>query len=247
MASDGFFVFGELESMAKNKFYAVANGRKPGIYSSWPEAEAQVKGYGGAKYKGFVSREAAEAWMGDPQWGKTTKPLKKKEIHKQQPPSGASIEIYTDGGAINNPGPGGYGVVLLVDGEMRELSQGYKNTTNNRMELMACIKGIEALPSRSEKVVLFSDSQYVVNGISKGWARGWRKRNWLKSDGNPALNADLWGRLLDLIEGIDIVFHWVRGHAGHPLNERCDQLAVQSAKGEHLIVDSGYNGEHNCI
>jgi len=168
--------------------------------------------------------------------------IKKREIHKLPASSGASIEIYTDGGAINNPGPGGYGVVLLVNGELRELSEGYQHTTNNRMELMACIKGIEALPSSSEKVALFSDSQYVVNGISKGWAKAWRRRNWLKSDGNPAVNADLWARLLDLTEGIDIVFNWVKGHAGHPLNERCDQLAVQSARGENLKVDSGYKG-----
>jgi len=107
--------------MAKKKFYAVANGRKPGIYSSWPEAEAQVKGYGGAKYKGFVNRSEADAWMADPQWGQPIKPLNKKLIHKEPVASGASIEIYTDGGAINNPGPGGYGAILLIDGELHEL------------------------------------------------------------------------------------------------------------------------------
>lgn len=227
--------------MAKKKFYAVANGRKPGIYTSWPEAEAQVKGYGGAKYKGFANRSEAEAWMDDPQWGQKTKPVKQKTAYTQPLSSGASIEIYTDGGALNNPGPGGYGVVLLVQGEARELSGGYRYTTNNRMELMACIKGIEALPTRTETVALFSDSQYVVNGISKGWAKGWRKRGWLKSDGKPAVNPDLWAKLLDLTEGMTISFHWVKGHAGHPLNERCDQLAVERARGDDLIVDSGYN------
>jgi ribonuclease HI len=228
--------------MTKKKFYAVASGRKSGIYTSWPEAEAQVKGYGGAKYKGFVNRSEAEAWMDDPQWGQKTKPIKKKTAYKQQVTSGACIEIYTDGGAINNPGPGGYGVVLLAKGEPLELSGGYQHTTNNRMELMACIKGIEALPMRTETVGLFSDSKYVVNGISKGWAKGWRKRGWLKSDGNPAVNSDLWAKLLDLTKGLDISFYWVKGHAGHPLNERCDQLAVQSARGNDLLVDSGYKG-----
>jgi ribonuclease HI len=228
--------------MAKKKFYAVASGRKPGIYTSWPDAEAQVKGYGGAKYKGFVNRSEAEAWMDDPQWGQKAKPLQKKAACEQPVPSGAGIEIYTDGGAINNPGPGGYGAVILEKGTMRELTGGYQHTTNNRMELMACIKGIEALSIHTESVALFSDSKYVVNGISKGWAKGWRKRGWLKSDGNPAVNPDLWGRLLDLIQGLDIRFHWVKGHAGHPLNERCDQLAVQSARGNDLIVDSGYKG-----
>ena len=228
--------------MAKKKFYAVANGREPGVYTSWPEAEAQVKGYGGARYKGFGSRAEAEAWMADPRLSQKKKQGKKKEKYSLPESCGDRIEIYTDGGAINNPGPGGYGVVLIADGEARELSGGYLHTTNNRMELMACIKGIEALATREMPVALFSDSSYVVNGVSKGWARGWRKRGWLKSDGKPAVNPDLWERLLDLIQGLDISFHWVKGHAGHPLNERCDQLAVQRARGGDLIADEGYLG-----
>lgn len=227
--------------MAKKKFYAVASGKNPGIYTTWPDAEAQVKGYGGAKYKGFSTRAQAEAWMADPQWGKKkTQQPKQNEAIAQHMPVAGRTEIYTDGGAINNPGPGGYGVVILEKGESRELTGGYLHTTNNRMELMACVKGIEALSSRTEPVALFSDSKYVVNGISKGWAKGWRKRGWVKSDGNPAVNADLWAKLLDLIEKLTISFHWVKGHAGHPLNERCDQLAVQSARGDDLLVDSGY-------
>lgn len=230
--------------MAKKKFYAVASGRKPGIYTSWPEAEAQVKGYGGAKYKGFASRAEAETWMKNPpDWQRKKKTVKKKAVSAETPVvSGDCIEIYTDGGAINNPGPGGYGVVILADGTMRELSGGYRHTTNNRMELMACIKGIEALPSGKKKVVLFSDSKYVVNGITKGWAKSWRKRGWIKSDGKPAVNPDLWEMLLDLTEGLDITFRWVKGHAGHPLNERCDQLAVENARGRDLVEDSGYSG-----
>lgn len=226
--------------MAKKKFYAVASGRKPGIYTSWPEAEAQVKGYGAAKFKGFPSRAEAEAWMDDPQWTQKTKQQRKKEEQNHTMPVEGRTEIYTDGGAINNPGPGGYGVVLLENNEDRELTGGYLHTTNNRMELMACIKGIEDLSSRTEPVALFSDSKYVVNGISKGWAKGWRKRGWYKSDGNPAINSDLWERLLDLTEGLDISFNWVKGHSGHPQNERCDQLAVQSARGSDQIVDEGY-------
>ena len=226
--------------MAKKKFYAVANGRKSGIYTSWPEAEAQVKGYAGAKYKGFPGRSEAEDWMDDPQWGQKTKQDKKKVSYEQVKTVAGCTEIYTDGGAINNPGPGGYGVVILENGEEQELTGGYLHTTNNRMELMACIKGIEALSSRTKPVLLFSDSKYVVNGITKGWAKGWRKRAWLKSDGNPAVNPDLWERLLDLIQGLDISFNWVKGHAGHPLNERCDQLAVQSARGNDQIEDEGY-------
>lgn len=227
--------------MAKKKFYAVAVGRVPGVYSSWPEAEAQVKGYPGAKYKGFGSREEAGAWIQDPQ----SLPLPGKEKKKQQAlpeMTGDCIEVYTDGGAINNPGPGGYGVVILDGGERLELTGGYGHTTNNRMELMACIKALEALPARARKVALFSDSSYVVNGITKGWASNWRKRGWIKSDGKEALNPDLWERLLDLVQGLDISFYWVKGHAGHPLNERCDQLAQQSARGSNLIEDTGYDG-----
>jgi ribonuclease HI len=226
--------------MAKKKFYAVACGKKPGIYTSWPEAEAQVKGFGGAKYKGFPSHQEAEAWMANPQWGQKIKSQKKKVTHEHPVSVEGRTEIYSDGGAINNPGPGGYGVVVLENNEARELTGGYLHTTNNRMELMGCIQGIEALASHTKPVALFSDSKYVVNGISKGWAKGWRKRGWLKSDGNPALNSDLWGRLLDLIDGLDITFHWVKGHTGHPLNERCDQLAVQSARGSNQVEDKGY-------
>ncbi|MEN8198944.1 MAG: ribonuclease HI [Thermodesulfobacteriota bacterium] len=228
--------------MAKKKFYAVSRGRKPGIYLSWPEAESQVKGFGGAKFKGFPSRSEAEAWMKDPV---QPPPGRKRSVGKTKqvlPKITADcIEIYTDGGAIGNPGPGGYGVVLIVNGERSELSGGYRHTTNNRMELMACIKGIEALPTREQKVALFSDSSYVVNGISKGWAKGWRRRGWLKSDGKEAVNPDLWGRLLDLTQGLDISFHWVKGHAGHPENERCDKLAVASARGGNLVEDEGYS------
>ena len=110
------------------------------------------------------------------------------------------------------------------------------------MELTACIKAIEALSQTDRPVALFSDSSYVVNGISKGWAGGWRKRGWKKSDGKPAVNPDLWERLLDLTADLNISFHWVKGHAGHPLNERCDELAVQSARGKNLVEDTGYSG-----
>ncbi|MBU1232364.1 MAG: ribonuclease HI [Proteobacteria bacterium] len=228
--------------MAGKKFYAVAKGRRPGIYTSWPDAEAQVKGYGGARYKGFANRSEAEAWIENPELQQRRKmPEKMAGVQKKQLGSSADrVEIYTDGGAINNPGPGGYGAVILAEGRELELSGGYRLTTNNRMELMACIKAIGALPCHDKPVLLHSDSSYVVNGISKGWARGWRRHGWVKSDGKPALNSDLWAQLLDLIEGLNISFHWVRGHAGHPLNERCDQLAVQNARKDNLPEDTGY-------
>jgi len=236
-----FFVFGDTKIMAKKKFYAIAKGRKPGIYCDWPTAEAQVKGFGGARFKGFPSREQAEAWIKDPGTPATRTASKSRAKEFKKPNlSDDCIEIYTDGGAIGNPGPGGYGAVIVKDGDKEELYGGYIHTTNNRMELMACIKGIAALTQTDRPVALFSDSSYVVNGISKGWAKGWRKRGWKKSDGNPAINPDLWGQLLDLTSDLTISFHWVKGHAGHPLNERCDELAVQSARGEDLIEDRGY-------
>ena len=137
------------------------------------------------------------------------------------------IELYTDGACSGNPGPGGYGIVLKYKEHIREISGGEPDTTNNRMELMAVITGLEALNQPCE-VELYSDSKYVVDAITKGWAKGWKANNWIKSDKKPALNADLWDRLLALLEIHKVNLNWVKGHAGHPENERCDQLAVQA-------------------
>ncbi len=151
------------------------------------------------------------------------------------------ITIYTDGGCIGNPGPGGYGVVLIYGEHRKELSDGFKETTNNRMELLACIKGLEALKERCS-VTLYSDSKYVVDGISKGWARRWQKNNWIrvKKTGAKAVNPDLWQRLLEQVERHNINMCWVKGHAGNPENEVCDQLANGAARSNSEQVDSGY-------
>ena len=135
------------------------------------------------------------------------------------------VEIFTDGACSGNPGPGGWGAILRCSGTTKELSGGEKETTNNRMELLAVINALEAL-KRPCRVSICSDSSYVVNGITKGWAKSWKKNGWKKSDKKPALNADLWDRLLNLLEIHQYEFIWVKGHAGHPENERCDQLAV---------------------
>ena len=135
------------------------------------------------------------------------------------------IELFTDGACSGNPGPGGWGVVLRYNGHEKELSGGDQNTTNNRMELTAAIEGLKALKEKCE-VRLVTDSKYVADGITKGWAESWRKNNWRKPDKKPALNPDLWERLLDLIKEHEVTIDWVKGHAGHPENERCDQLAV---------------------
>ena len=136
------------------------------------------------------------------------------------------VNIYTDGACSGNPGPGGYGVVLRFGAAEKELSGGDSSTTNNRMELMGVIKGLSAL-KRPCKVMLTTDSKYVCDSINKGWVYGWKKKGWIKSDKKPALNVDLWEQLLPLLEIHDVTFNWVKGHAGHPENERCDRLAVE--------------------
>ena len=149
------------------------------------------------------------------------------------------VIMYTDGACTGNPGPGGYGVVLLYGEHRRELSGGYRRTTNNRMELMAAIKGLEALKQHC-LVTLHSDSQYVVEGIESGWAKRWRGNGWMRNRREPAVNPDLWGRLLDLCDKHEVDLRWVRGHAGNPENERCDQLAVQATHRSDLQLDEGY-------
>lgn len=139
------------------------------------------------------------------------------------------IELFTDGACSGNPGPGGWGVVLRYQGHEKELCGGEKETTNNRMELTAAIMGLSALKEPC-KVRLVTDSKYVADGISKGWAESWQKNNWRKADKKPALNPDLWEKLLELIKTHDVTIEWVKGHAGHPENERCDRLAVEFYK-----------------
>ena len=135
------------------------------------------------------------------------------------------VDIYTDGACSGNPGPGGYGAVLVYNGKEKELSGGEAQTTNNRMELTAVIAALEALKEPCE-VTLTTDSKYVSDAVLQGWARSWRSRGWKKGDGKAALNPDLWSRLLDLLDIHKVEFVWVKGHAGHPYNERCDALAV---------------------
>lgn len=150
-----------------------------------------------------------------------------------------TIRVYTDGGCLGNPGPGGFGAVLLYKDHRKELSAGFKHTTNNRMELMGAIVALESLKAQS-KVSLHTDSQYVVNGIEKGWAAGWKRRGWIKADKQKALNPDLWERLLTLCSHHDVKFVWVRGHNGDVENERCDVLAKEAAMQKDPPPDPGY-------
>lgn len=231
--------------MAKKKFYAVRRGHQPGIYTEWfgPRgAQLQIKGFSGAVYRGFPTRREAEAFLngelplpsGKP--SPATKPDFDNESH---------VIVYTDGGALGNPGPGGYGVVILPPrGEPIELSGGYRRTTNNRMELMACIMALEHLEG-DLPIVLHSDSRYLVDAVNKKWVFGWERRGWKKADGQPAKNPDLWQRLLKQLAKRRVTFRWVKGHAGHEWNERCDQMAGRAMTRPGLPPDTYYEKIEN--
>jgi ribonuclease HI len=139
------------------------------------------------------------------------------------------VEIFTDGACSGNPGPGGWAAILRYKGTEKEISGGEKNTTNNRMELRGVIEALKLLKEPCE-VILCTDSKYVADGLSKGWAKGWKARGWKKSDNKPALNPDLWDELLTLYDKHRVTIKWVKGHASHPENERCDLLAVSEWK-----------------
>ncbi|MBE9487677.1 MAG: ribonuclease HI [Bacteroidetes bacterium] len=146
------------------------------------------------------------------------------------------IIVYTDGSALGNPGPGGYGAILETADKKhkKELAQGYRKTTNNRMELLAVIAALETLKGTSD-VLVWSDSKYVVDSIEKGWVYGWEKKNF-----NNRVNADLWKRFLEIYRKHSVKFKWIKGHAGHPGNERADKLAVMAANSKNLLIDQGY-------
>jgi ribonuclease HI len=249
----------------KKNFYAVVKGRKAGIYNRWSGvggAEEQIKGFPGAVFRGFVTRTEAENFLRTGAVIPATRLFEEKPDQPKPIPSvsrqtsassqmadyhsdlaDGKVVIFTDGASTGNPGPGGYGVVLLSGEERKELSGGFRCTTNNRMELLGVITALNALNRRMQAVV-YSDSRYVVDAVEKGWARRWRTRGWMRDSVNAAENADLWAQLLDLLDRCPVEFRWVRGHADNPENERCDRLAVQAAHQAHLPADSGYKG--NC-
>ncbi len=146
------------------------------------------------------------------------------------------ITMYTDGACSGNPGPGGYGVILRFNDSVKELSGGFRSTTNNRMEIMGAIKGLESLKEPCD-VTIVTDSQYLVNAVEKGWARKWKANGWMRNNKDKALNPDLWEKLLQLLSKHTVRFQWVRGHNGHAENERCDELAVEAAAGGDLPED----------
>ena len=210
--------------MTAKKVYAVARGRAVGIFTSWSECEKQVKGFAGARFQSFTDINAALAWLS----GTKDTPAQKKAAPKAVSP--ADYTIFTDGSCLRNPGgPGGWAMVAkdMATGQVTERSAGEPSTTNNRMELTAAIEALRYAPEGT-RVALYTDSQYLKNGITK-WVAGWKRRGWRKADGQPVLNQELWMELDRLYDAHTVDFHWVKGHAGNPLNERCDTLAKQAA------------------
>lgn len=145
------------------------------------------------------------------------------------------IYLYTDGAAKGNPGPGGYGIVLEAGKHRKEISEGFRLTTNNRMELLAVIEGLKALKKEGMTVEVVSDSKYVVDAINKGWLRSWAQKGF-----KGKKNVDLWKQMIPLLQKHKVAFHWVKGHNDHPQNERCDRLAVEASEGPRLLIDEGY-------
>lgn len=234
--------------MAK-KYYVIWEGKDQGIFESWEECKALIDGYKGAKYKSFKNyEEAKNAFFQGPEKKekKTSSSYSdgSNKLHIEELLQKGRVVIFTDGGALGNPGRGGYGAVMLFlkDGKIlrKELSEGFRKTTNNRMELLGVIKALENLKSDKAKVEVFSDSKYVVDANTKGWAANWRKKGWIKSNKEEAKNPDLWERLLLLTDRLDVTFHWVKGHAGITENERCDQLAGEVMERDDLPPDEIY-------
>jgi ribonuclease HI len=153
--------------------------------------------------------------------------------------SSKRVNIYTDGSCLRNPGPGGYGIILECEGKRTEKSGGFRNTTNNRMEITAAIIALESLKEKN-RVMIYTDSEYLVNSMTKGWVKKWRANDWVKSDKRPALNPDLWDKLLKLCEKNEVKFIWIQGHSNHRENERCDRLANEAAKKPNLPADDMY-------
>ena len=153
-----------------------------------------------------------------------------------------NVEIYTDGACTGNPGKGGFGAVLIYNGNEKQISRGYRKTTNNRMELMAAIEALKLLKEPCN-VELYSDSKYLTDAINQKWLVSWQKNGWKKSDKKPVLNADLWGEIVRLTDMHNVTFIWVKGHASNVENNRCDELAVAAANSGRLLEDTGYSPE----
>lgn len=225
-----FLLFKQKGWQMAKKVYAVRAGRKTGLFNTWAECEAQVRGFMGARYKGFMTAAEAMAWLQGEE--RTARMSPGQETVAGTPTAGeADYLLYTDGSCLMNPdGPGGWAVVWLDQktGEEKELSGGAPSTTNNRMELMAALQGLSAVPEGAS-VMLCTDSQYLKNGFVKGWLKNWKRNGWKTAKGTPVLNQDLWQELDAAFALRHVEFRWVKGHAGNKANERCDKLARSEA------------------
>ncbi|MGE4518415.1 MAG: ribonuclease HI [Desulfobacteraceae bacterium] len=225
--------------MSKKKWYAVVKGKKPGIYGAWfgeNGAKEQIDGFRGAVFKGFLSYEDAENFMNsNNNSGSSGEKSEAMDL----------IVVYTDGGCINNPGPGGFGAVIIENGKIVELSGGRRHTTNNRMEMKACIEALEYLKKSRKKIILHTDSAYIANAVNKGWLKSWIKNDWIKSDKKPVLNSDLWKEIHEYLKILDVEFKWVKGHSGIKYNERCDVLANSAARNNPGEPDENFEKNMN--
>lgn len=218
--------------MAKKNFYAIKKGKKSNvIVPTWDECKSLVNGYPGAEFKGFVTEDEAMEYLGIK---KENKKEKKNKNSVAEPIKSDRVICYTDGACSGNGKPdggaGGWGAVIIQNGKRTELSGGAADTTNNRMELTACIEALRFVRTPSN-ILLITDSQYVINGIVKGWVKSWKRNNWKKSDGTPVKNPDLWEELVSAIQfHKKIEFQWVKGHATTEENNRCDYMAVEQSK-----------------
>ncbi|MDZ7314887.1 MAG: ribonuclease HI [candidate division KSB1 bacterium] len=225
-------------SSSKKIFYAVARGRRTGLFTSWGGengAEEQVRGFPGAVFKGFARLEDALDYLHA--HGVTAEGFADHRPRDRH--ADGAVHFYTDGASIGNPGRGGFAVIRIRNGDRSEWAQGFRLTTNNRMELLACISALESL-SEPLPVVIHCDSRYVIDNLQQGRVRRWRENGWRTAAGKPVENADLWQRLLELTERFSPTFDWVKGHAGSPENERCDRLAQAAAAADDVAIDEGY-------
>ncbi|PWH17664.1 MAG: ribonuclease HI [Anaerolineae bacterium] len=242
-------------SKRNKSIYIVVKGRQPGVYTQWegPQgARAQVEGYPGAIFKGFYTTEEAYNWL-NAQPHHILAPTLKEWSAKQGTAgtndtldsllenhlSKGGIVIFTDGSALGNPGPGGYGAVVLKNQSRQEISGGFRYTTNNRMELTACIAALESLHPPAE-VLLITDSAYVCRAITEGWLQRWTNNFWRRHDGKPVENVDLWQRLDHLCRRFQVQFYWIKGHNATVENEVCDRLARSAALQPDLPEDAGF-------
>lgn len=239
---------------SEKSLYIVVRGARPGVYTRWAGeggAEEQVMGFPGALYKGFRNQTEAARWLRELKLRREELPRQAAQLLEadagdaeieariQAAHEQGKVVLFTDGACARNPGPGGYGAVLLFGNRRKEVSGGYRRTTNNRMELTACIMGLKQL-KRPSHVVVFSDSRYLVEGMSGAKAARWQAAGWRRGSNQTVENADLWEELLRLCAAHQVEFFWVKGHAEYRENMRCDEMATRAARDAATRVDVGF-------